>query len=349
MGGGGYNGLLREFARLQSLQGLLDVLQVMAHFHLEPSAQALELVANVAVHDVEFVKGAVSMDTLPPEGIPEACFAGRSNVGKSSLVNMMCNRKKLAFTSKTPGKTQEFNYFLVTGGRAAASSMDARGDKNVLRSGPRHKNVFHLVDLPGVGYAEVPNFKREEWKRFYRRYLLERASLRVIFQLIDGRHGALKDDLELADLIQQTRNARAAASPPPQPGASRQQAASEGGGGGGGGDSMRRGETVESLGVVEHVVVVTKMDKRESKSDARLLNDLRYLSLLLPYLSLSSRRQPRASLSPPSPSLSLSTSPISLSLDPLSLSTLSLDPHVCYAQVAEVFLSPAAQLPEISL
>ena len=300
MGGGAYNGLLREFARLQSLQGLLDVLEVMAHFHLEPSAQALELVANVAVHDVEFVKGAVSMETLPAEGIPEACFAGRSNVGKSSLVNMMCNRKKLAFTSKTPGKTQEFNYFLVTGGRGAASSTDARGNKKSSEkksSGPRHKNVFHLVDLPGVGYAEVPNFKREEWKRFYRSYLLERASLRVIFQLVDGRHGALKDDLELADLIQQARNARAAASPPPQPGASRQQAS---GGGGGGGDSMRRGEAVESWGVFEHVVVVTKMDKRESKSDARLLNDLRYISLHLTYLSLSSRRQPRASLSRPS-------------------------------------------------
>jgi len=93
--------------------------------------------------------------------------------------------------------------------------------------------------------------------------------------------------------------------------------------------------------------VVTKMDKRESKSDARLLNDLRYLSLHLTYLSLSSRRQPRASLS--RPTLSPSTSAISFSLHPLSLSTLSLHPHVCCAQVAEVSLSPAAQLPEVSL
>lgn len=184
---GAYKSLARDFARLQSLQGVLDVLDLMRHFGVEPDAEVLELVANVAVHDVSFVKGAVSMETLPEADIPEACFAGRSNVGKSSLVNMICNRKKLAFTSKTPGKTQEFNYFLVSGGRAVG--------------GPADKNVFHLVDLPGVGYAEVPTFKREEWKQFYRDYLSQRSALRVLFQLVDGRHGPLKDDSDLMTLV----------------------------------------------------------------------------------------------------------------------------------------------------
>ncbi|EKX52979.1 hypothetical protein GUITHDRAFT_64925, partial [Guillardia theta CCMP2712] len=140
---------------------------------------------------VEFVKGAVSMETLPPDELPEACFAGRSNVGKSSLVNMICNRKKLAFTSKTPGKTQS-------------------REPHIRRHGPVHLFAslnsllllrFHLVDLPGVGYAEVPKAKKVEWLRFYRDYLSHRKSLRIFFQLVDGRHGPLQDDVELMKLF----------------------------------------------------------------------------------------------------------------------------------------------------
>lgn len=101
----------------------------------QPDAETVEFIANAAVRTVDFVTGAVSMDTLP-EALPEACFAGRSNVGKSSLVNMVTNRKKLAFRSKTPGKTQQFNYFVV-------NKDEGIGSK------------FYLVDLPGVGYAEV--------------------------------------------------------------------------------------------------------------------------------------------------------------------------------------------------
>ena len=224
---GAYKSMMREFARIQSLQGLLLVLDVMRHFGVEADAEVLEQVANVAVHEVEFVKGAVDMDTLPPEGVPEACFAGRSNVGKSSLVNMMCNRKKLAFTSKTPGKTQEFNYFLVSGGRAQGAGAEAE------------KNVFHLVDLPGVGYAEVPTFKREAWKQFYRDYLSRRRSLRVLFQLVDSRHGALKDDLELMSLVSEVGVAGGGAKP------------------------------------FEHVIVLTKMDKREGMDVTAVLEMVR--------------------------------------------------------------------------
>jgi ribosome biogenesis GTP-binding protein YsxC/EngB len=224
---GAYKSMMREFARIQSLQGLLLVLDVMRYFGVEADAEVLEQVANVAVHEVEFVKGAVDMDTLPPEGVPEACFAGRSNVGKSSLVNMICNRKKLAFTSKTPGKTQEFNYFLVSGGRAQGVGAGAE------------KNVFHLVDLPGVGYAEVPTFKREAWKQFYRDYLSRRRSLRVLFQLIDSRHGALKDDLELMSLVSEVGVAGGGAKP------------------------------------FEHVIVLTKMDKREGMDVTAVLEMVR--------------------------------------------------------------------------
>jgi hypothetical protein len=147
---GVYKALMRGFGRLQSLQGVLEVLDVMRELQIEADAECLELVANVAVHDVTFVKGAVSMQGLPEGDLPEACFAGRSNVGKSSLVNMVCNRKKLAFTSKTPGKTQEFNYFLVSGGRAVGrAQVPAGGGGGVIQ-----KNQFHLVDLPG-GHAAL--------------------------------------------------------------------------------------------------------------------------------------------------------------------------------------------------
>ena len=235
---GVYKSMMREFALVQSLQGLLQVLDLMGHFGVEADAEVLEMVANVCVHDVTFVKGAVSMETLPSGGLPEACLAGRSNVGKSSLVNMVCNRKKLAFTSKTPGKTQEFNYFLVTGGQVVGAQAESSSAAAPPDAHSACKNRFHLVDLPGVGYAEVPSFKREEWKKFYRAYLTERAELRVLFQLIDGRHGALKDDVELMQLLTVVQRERSA---PP----------------------------------FQHVVVLTKMDKRESKDVERVLGSVR--------------------------------------------------------------------------
>jgi len=124
----------------------------------------------------DFLKGVVAMEGLPPADRPEVCFAGRSNVGKSSLINALVGRKGLARTSNTPGRTQEINYF-------------ALGDAG------------YLVDLPGYGYAEAPKDKVEGWQDLLRRYLAGRATLARAFVLIDARHGVKAPDHEIMRLL----------------------------------------------------------------------------------------------------------------------------------------------------
>ncbi len=118
-----------------------------------------------------FVTGAPSLDLCPDPYYPEICFAGRSNVGKSSLINTLVNHSGLARTSNTPGKTQEMNYYLVD-------------DKT------------YLVDLPGFGYAKVSKEERERWGRDIRDYLLERDTIRLVIHLVDIRHEPSKLDEE---------------------------------------------------------------------------------------------------------------------------------------------------------
>ncbi len=110
-----------------------------------------------------FITGAPSLDDSPDPHFPEVCFAGRSNVGKSSLINALANHKGLARTSNKPGKTQQMNYYLID-------------DK------------LYLVDLPGFGYAKVSKKERERWGRDIRKYLLERPTLHLIVHLVDIRH-----------------------------------------------------------------------------------------------------------------------------------------------------------------
>jgi len=151
---------------------------------------SLQLLTSSFMRSLEFVKGAVSMATLPmiPLGPPscnEAAFIGRSNVGKSSLINMIANRKGLVFTSKTPGKTKEFNYF------------DANGTAG--RHGEKHR--FFLVDLPGVGYAEVSRDLKNSWLALLNEYVTGRNNLRALFHLVDSRHGLLDADCDCLDLL----------------------------------------------------------------------------------------------------------------------------------------------------
>jgi GTP-binding protein len=111
----------------------------------------------------QFITSAPSIDDCPPPTLPEFCFAGRSNVGKSSLINKLTNRKRLARTSNTPGKTQQMNYYLID-------------------------ESFYLVDLPGFGYAKVPEKERQKWGRDIKQYLLMRETLELILHLVDSRH-----------------------------------------------------------------------------------------------------------------------------------------------------------------
>ncbi|MDZ7689849.1 MAG: ribosome biogenesis GTP-binding protein YihA/YsxC [Balneolaceae bacterium] len=110
-----------------------------------------------------FVTSAPSLAECPDPLYPEVCFAGRSNVGKSSLINSLLRRKGLAHTSNTPGKTQQMNYYLVD-------------------------ETSYFVDLPGFGYAKVPKEERERWGRDIRDYLLKRSTLRLVIHLVDIRH-----------------------------------------------------------------------------------------------------------------------------------------------------------------
>lgn len=169
-----YNELIRLVGKARQVMLVFDILDAMKFAGVEKDGTTFEFLANAIVRQVDFVTGAVSMDTLPQPLGAEVAFVGRSNVGKSSLVNMLVNRKALAYVSGRPGKTQQFNYFVV-------NQRDP-------------SSAFHLVDLPGVGYAKVPRPIQDEWKRFMIQYFRLRTSLRLVFHLIDGRHGALADD-----------------------------------------------------------------------------------------------------------------------------------------------------------
>lgn len=134
------------------------------------------------IRDVRFVKSAPNWSTLPDDGRPEIAFVGRSNVGKSSLLNYLVGRKAIAHTSQTPGKTTALNYYLV----------NAR---------PDGEGGFYLVDLPGYGYAKVARTERERWQQLIGRFITERETLEVIFHLIDSRHPPTKMDEELLALL----------------------------------------------------------------------------------------------------------------------------------------------------
>lgn len=141
-----------------------------------PTPEDQEAGRKLFAGDVDFVKGVVAMSGLPPADRLEVCFAGRSNVGKSSLINALTGRKALARTSNTPGRTQEINYFDVGG-------------------------QFFLVDLPGYGFAEAPLHVVKQWQALLKSYLSGRATLRRAFVLIDMRHGVKKVDDEIMQLL----------------------------------------------------------------------------------------------------------------------------------------------------
>ncbi len=142
----------------------------------EPDAPSAEKGRMLFAGETTFVKGVVAMDGLPPPDRMEVCFAGRSNVGKSTLINALTGMKALARASNTPGRTQEINFFTA---------------------GEEH----YLVDLPGYGYANAPLPVVEKWQRLLKQYLSGRQTLRRAFVLIDARHGVKKVDNEIMSLL----------------------------------------------------------------------------------------------------------------------------------------------------
>ena len=142
----------------------------------EPDAATAEAGRRLFAGQAEFLKGVVALSGLPPADRLEVCFAGRSNVGKSSLINALTGRKGLARASNTPGRTQEINYFTL-------------GDSH------------YLVDLPGYGYANAPLSVVEKWQRLLKQYLAGRQTLRRAFVLIDARHGVKPVDEEILSLL----------------------------------------------------------------------------------------------------------------------------------------------------
>ena len=141
-----------------------------------PPPETAEAARRLLTGRVDFLKGVVAMDGLPAADRTEVCFAGRSNVGKSTLINALTGRRALARASNTPGRTQEINFFTVA-------------------------ESHYLVDLPGYGFAKAPVKVVAQWQALLKAYLAGRASLRRAFLLIDARHGAKAVDEEIMALM----------------------------------------------------------------------------------------------------------------------------------------------------
>jgi len=128
------------------------------------------------INSAVFIKSADTLKNCPELSVLEVALLGRSNVGKSSFINKICNRKNLAKTSNTPGKTRLMNYFLID-------------------------EKFAIVDLPGYGFAKVSQTEQEKWKKELENYLLNRKNLAAVIQFIDGRHEVQKNDLQMREWL----------------------------------------------------------------------------------------------------------------------------------------------------
>ena len=152
------------------------MIQPLPFPEVDPQEAEIQAGTSLFRQPIDFLKGVVAMSGLPGDDRVEVCFAGRSNVGKSSLINALTSRRGLARASNTPGRTQEINFFTV-------------GDEH------------YLVDLPGYGFANAPVAVKEKWQALLKDYLSGRASLRRAFLLIDHRHGVKPVDAEIMELL----------------------------------------------------------------------------------------------------------------------------------------------------
>ena len=138
--------------------------------------EQIEAARVLFAHPATFMMGAVKMDGLPPADLPEVAFAGRSNVGKSSLINALVGQKYLARASNEPGRTREINFFLLD-------------------------EKLRLVDLPGYGFARVSRTSKDKFQNLGRQYLRGRPNLKRVYLLIDSRHGLKEPDTEALDAL----------------------------------------------------------------------------------------------------------------------------------------------------
>lgn len=136
----------------------------------------LEEARKAFLGNCEFIISAVQPEQFPPEEMPEIAFVGRSNVGKSSLINALTNRKKLARTSNTPGRTRQINFFNLA-------------------------DHLLLADLPGYGYAKISKQERKAWRGLITTYLKKRRNLKLLALLIDGRHGFKESDMQMVEML----------------------------------------------------------------------------------------------------------------------------------------------------
>src|SRR5215213_9379846 len=136
--------------------------------------------AVMEIIDAEYLISSPSIDKCPAPDRPEYAFIGRSNVGKSSVINMICNKKELAKISSSPGKTQLINHFSITS---------------------NNRQEWYLVDLPGYGFAKVSQAQRKSWKKMIEGYIRTRENLTTLFALIDSRHDPQRKDLEFINQL----------------------------------------------------------------------------------------------------------------------------------------------------
>lgn len=143
------------------------------------SMNGIEWANWLFAQECTFLRGVEKLEDLPEYGFVEIAFAGRSNVGKSSLINALTNRQTLARTSNTPGRTQQLNFFQL-------------------------HNEMIMVDMPGYGYAEAPKKLVEQWQKLVRHYLLGRPTLKRTYVLVDSRHGLKVNDLAMMKMLDET-------------------------------------------------------------------------------------------------------------------------------------------------
>jgi len=157
----------------------------------------------MVIKSAKYIISSPGYEQCPPPDKAEYAFIGRSNVGKSSLINMLCNNDKLAKTSSAPGKTQLLNHFEITSSPSHTPLSPPKGEdmeKNKAKIGAK-RTSWYIVDLPGFGFAKVSQRSRRRWEQMIENYLRKRENLTMVFILIDSRHSPQKIDLEFLDQL----------------------------------------------------------------------------------------------------------------------------------------------------